>query len=82
MPYSKVASGLLTKFLFPSLRGDDKDVYDCGSAGIKKANVKGIAGCLKKGIFHGEVGIDYVCNQQARTRTVTVDATMKLKGNC
>ncbi len=81
--FDDLADKLLEKFVFPALRGDDKDVYDCGAPGIKKAFVKGIAGCInKKKLFHGETCIDYVCNQQARTRKICVDGLMQLRGDC
>eukprot|EP00890_Picochlorum_soloecismus_P005883 jgi/Picsp_1/6296/NSC_03646-R1_---NA--- len=36
--FNSIAKALLSKVFFPSLKGDDKDVYGCGKAGIKKAN--------------------------------------------
>lgn len=81
--YNAIAKKLLTSVVFKSFTNNDqRDTYDCGSDGIKRANVKGIAGCLAKGTFHGDVCIQYVCNNQARIRTVCVDGAMKLKGNC
>ncbi len=81
--FDDLADKLLEDFVFPALGGNDKDVYDCGKAGIKKAFVKGIAGCItKKKLFHGYTCIDYVCNQQARTRYLCIDGFMQLSGKC
>jgi hypothetical protein len=53
--FEGMAKKLLTKGVFPSLRGDDKDVYDCGKPGIKRIDVKGVYGCRKGKLFHGDV---------------------------
>jgi len=42
--YESLAKSILQKGVFKSVSGDDKDVYDCGSAGIKSVNVKSIQG--------------------------------------
>ncbi len=81
--FNDLADELLEEFIFPGLSGDWKDTYDCGAPGIRKASVKGIAGCIdKKKRFHGQTCISYVCNQQARTRSLCIDGYMKLKGKC
>jgi hypothetical protein len=80
--YESLAKSILQKGVFKSVSGDDKDVYDCGSAGIKSVNVKSIQGCLNKGKMHADMGIEYVCNQQARIRSVSVDFVGQVSGNC
>jgi hypothetical protein len=81
--FNDLADELLEDFIFPGLSGDWKDTYDCGAPGIKKAFMKGIAGCIdKKKRFHGQACINYVCNQQARTRNLCIDGYMQLKGKC
>jgi len=80
--FTELGEQLLEKYVFPSLQGDWKDTYDCGQPGIKKVNVKGIAGCLKKKVFHGDIAVEYVCNEQARTRSVVIDGIMQLSGKC
>lgn len=90
--YKSLAKSILQKGVFKSVSGDDKDVYDCGSAGIKSVNVKSIQGCLNKGKMHADMGIEYVCNrlvfatrivkQQARIRSVSVDFVGQVSGNC
>jgi len=81
-PYESLAKSLLQKGVFKAVSGDDKDVYDCGSPGIKSVNVKRVQGCLNKGKMHADMAIDYVCNQQARTRSVVVDFVAQVTGNC
>ena len=81
--FNDLADELLQDFIFPGLNGDWKDTYDCGAPGIRKASVKGIAGCIdKKKKFHGQTCVSFVCNQQARTRTLCIDGYMQLKGQC
>jgi hypothetical protein len=77
--FNSIAKALLSKVFFPSLKGDDKDVYGCGTAGIKTAQAVTADYCLKGSRMHGDFIIKYVCNDQSRDKYVEVGAIIKVK---
>ena len=77
--FNSIAKALLSKVFFPSLKGDDKDVYGCGAAGIKTAQAVTADYCLKGSRMHGDFIIKYVCKDQSREKYVEVGAIIKVK---
>jgi len=77
--FNSVAKALLSEVLFPSLKGDDKDVYSCGKDGIQKAQTVMADYCLKGRRMHGDFIINYSCNDQARDKFVEIGAIIKVK---
>lgn len=82
--FNSIAKALVSKVFFPSLKGDDKDVYGCGASGIKKTQAVMADYCLKGRRMHGDFMINYVCNGESREKYVEIGAIIKVKDaqNC